>query len=179
MIFWPLIKLWLVCRKCSNKCILGSLWKEKADSRSAENISDKILKLEVQPAQTNMVCPSPETKVENISPRNTSSQYCNCTSWAKMLTHERRRDLLAVFRASVFCRNLAFCSMSRPLYGPDSWLRKTKIYVWQFRSCVQLRRIWQAITREYSRLQNARFNSCNLTFSHPEALLTFFKLLCK
>jgi len=38
-----------------------------------------------------------------------------------------------------------------------SWLWKTKIYVWQFRSSVQLRCRWQAIIREYSRLQNAVF----------------------
>jgi len=36
-----------------------------------------------------------------------------------------------------------------------SWLWKTKIYVWQFRSCVQFRCKWQAIIREDSRLQNS------------------------
>jgi len=36
------------------KWVLGSLWKEKHyDDRSVENNSDKRLKIEVQPAQTN------------------------------------------------------------------------------------------------------------------------------
>ena len=40
-----------------------------------------------------------------------------------MLTHER--DLLVLFRASFFCLNLAYCSMSKALLkGPDS--RKLK-----------------------------------------------------
>jgi len=37
----------------------------------------------------------------------------------KMLTHEKR-NLLVLFRASFFCPNLAFCSMSKALWnGPD------------------------------------------------------------
>jgi len=60
-----------------------------------------------------------------------------------------------------------------------SWLWETKIYVWQFRSCVQFRCRWQAIIREESRLQNSGFKCCNLKLLCPEVLLTFFELLCK
>jgi len=85
--------------------------------------------------------------------------------------------LLVMFRASFFCTNLAFCSMSKAFVW--SWLWKTKIYVWQFRSAVQFGCRWQAIMREYSRLKNASFQLGNLKLLHPEVLLTFFKLLCK
>ena len=44
--------------------------------------------------------------------------------------------------------------MSRALVR--SWLWKSKIYVWQFMSCVQFICRWQAITREYSGLQNTK-----------------------
>jgi len=46
-----------------------------------------------------------------------------------------------------------------------SWLWETKIYVWQFRSCVQFRCRWQAIIWAESRLQNAGFKWCNLKSS--------------
>ena len=51
------IKLWLICRKCSKNWILGQILKRKSisDSRSVGNISDKRLRTEVQPAQTNEV----------------------------------------------------------------------------------------------------------------------------
>jgi len=38
---------------------------------------------------------------------------------------------------------------------------------------------WQVIMREYSKLQNANFRSCNFDLSRPEILRTFFELLCK
>jgi len=57
--------------------------------------------------------------------------------------------------------------------------RKTKIYMWQFRSCAQFRWRGQAIMREESRLQNAGFKWYNLKLSCPEVLLTFFELLWK
>ena len=39
--------------------------------------------------------------------------------YQKMLTHQRR-DLLVLFRASFFCPNVGFCSMSSALWkGPD------------------------------------------------------------
>ena len=40
--------------------------------------------------------------------------------------------------------------------------------MWQFRSCVQFICRWQAIAREYSRLQNASFKPCNLKLSRLE-----------
>jgi len=53
------------------------------------------------------------------------------------------KDLLVLFRDSFFCPNMAFCSMSKALRKRPDW--KTKVYVWKFRSCVQLRYRWQAI----------------------------------
>jgi len=56
------------------------------------------------------------------------------------------------------------------------WLRKTEIYMWEFRSCVQFRCKWQCqgIIRGDSRLQIASISShANLKLSCPEDLLTF------
>jgi len=52
----------------------------------------------------------------------------------KLLT--QRSDFLLVSRASFFCPNLVFCSMPKAFVR--SWLWKTKIYVWQFRSTAQM-----------------------------------------
>jgi len=93
-----------------------------------------------------------------------------------MLTHEK--DLLVLFGATFFCPNLAFLFDFQGLVK-RSWLWKTKISVWQFRSCVPFRYRWQAIRREESRLQNASFKLRNLKLSRPEVLPKFFELLCK
>jgi len=79
-----------------------------------------------------------------------------------MLTHQRS-DLLLVFTVSFSCPNLTFCSISKAFAW--SWLWKTTIYVWQFRSCVQFIFRWQAIIRD--RLPNATFKSWNLKLSPP------------
>jgi len=70
----------------------------------------------------------------------------------KILTLERR-NILVLGGASLFCPNVALCSMSKAFVRVPT--------EWQF-SCVQFRRRWQAIIREDSRMQNASFKSCNL-----------------
>jgi len=77
------------------------------------------------------------------------------------------------------CLELAFLSKFGFLFDGQclverSWLWETKIYVWQFRSCVQFRYKWQAIIREETRLHNAGFKWCYLKLSRPEFLLTIF-----
>jgi len=56
MLFWTFIirKLCLICRKCPKNGYYGNLWKESISaSRSVKNVSDKLLRIEVQPAHTN------------------------------------------------------------------------------------------------------------------------------
>jgi len=50
-------------------------------------------------------------------------------------------------------------------------IAKTKIYVWEFRSCVQVRHRCQAIIQWDSWLQNARIKSCNLIIASWHSLL--------
>ena len=56
VLFWTLIifKLWLICRKCpKNGYYVVYEKKSISASRSVENVSDKRLRIEVKPAQTN------------------------------------------------------------------------------------------------------------------------------
>jgi len=92
-----------------------------------------------------------------------------------MLTHAR--DLLVLFTASFFCPKFVFLFDVHGLVK-RSWLWEIKIYVWQFRSCVQFRRRWQAIIRKDPRLQML-VSGRAIKLSRPEVLLTFFELLCK
>jgi len=54
-----------------------------------------------------------------------------------MLTHAR--DLLVLFRAGFYLSKYGFLFN---VQGLGFWPWKTKIYVWQFRSCVQFRCRW-------------------------------------
>jgi len=90
----------------------------------------------------------------------------------KMLT--RDRDLLVFVLA--FSWSLLFLSKLGFLFDVQglvrrSWLWKTKIYVWQCRSCVQFRCRWQEIIREDSRLQNASFNQLKIIASWSPDIL--------
>ena len=50
------LTLWLICRKCSKKWILLFMKRKSiSDRQSLESISDKRLRIEVQPARTNGV----------------------------------------------------------------------------------------------------------------------------
>jgi len=62
-----------------------------------------------------------------------------CQLSKKMLTHET--ELSVLLRASFFCPNSAYCTMSKQSLVKRPWLWETKIYVWQFRICVREGRV--------------------------------------
>jgi len=65
--------------------------------------------------------------------------------------------LLVLFRATLFCPNVAFCSMTKVFVTvPTVSDNLGALYT------VQFIRGWQAIIREDSKVQNAGFKSCNL-----------------
>jgi len=68
-----------------------------------------------------------------VCPRNISSLYCYCTSWAKRFTTWKKRFFSLVYLELAFSvRIWLSVACSRPL--SQSWLWKTKIYVWEFKS---------------------------------------------